>query len=439
MTPGALKAKVRATISRYGLASADVWSMLAVPVKPRGKNQLADGMLRQRAIVLFALTAAPIATIVLAQDNPFQQPTSVTPRRLSKPFPTYPTNQAPLMPKAPHSTATLNLALQGGGAHGAFTWGVLDALLEDGRVDFEGVSGTSAGAMNAVFLAHGLMTGGREGARAALSQFWTAVADSSPFDQSGNAAMAPAMKLMLQWTDYLSPEQLNPLDLNPLRDIIAEQVDFAALRRACPVKLFIAATHANSGKLRLFRNAELSVDTLLASACLPTIHRSIMIDGEPYWDGGYSANPAVFPLFYECTAADTLLVLLTPLRYDETPDSAQDIKTRLRELAFNATFLREMRMFAHLREQVSATARPRWLPRWLQCSRFEQRVSGIRFHAITADDLLKALPAESKLAINQAFFERLRDSGREHAQAWLATHHGQIGQESTLDLEQLFY
>ena len=349
------------------------------------------------------------------------------------------------MPAQTTSPVRINLALQGGGAHGAFTWGVLDALLEDGRCEFEGVSGTSAGAMNAIFLAQGLMAGGREGgrehARAALSRFWTAVASSSPFDQSGNAAasMAPAMKLMLQWTEYLSPEQLNPLDLNPLRDIIAEQINFAALRRASPVKLFIAATHANSGKLRIFRNGELSVDTLLASACLPTIHRSIVIDGEPYWDGGYSANPAVFPLFYECTAADTLLVLLTPLRYDETPETAQDIKLRLRELAFNSTFLREMRMFAHVREQIAATARPRWLPRWLQCSRFEQRVSDIRFHAITADDLLKDLPAESKLAVNLAFFERLRDSGREHAQAWLAANHASIGRTSTLDLEHLFY
>lgn len=345
------------------------------------------------------------------------------------------------MPAHTHTPLRLNLALQGGGAHGAFTWGVLDALLEDTHLDFEGVSGTSAGAMNAVCLAQGLMTGGREGARAALARFWTAVAESSPFDQSGNAAasMAPAMKLMLQWTDYLSPEQLNPFDLNPLRDILARQIDFAALRHASPVSLFIAATHANSGKLRLFRNAELSVDTLLASACLPTIHRSIVIDGEPYWDGGYSANPAVFPLFYECTAADTLLILLTPLRYDETPDSAQNIKLRLRELAFNSTFLREMRMFAHVREQIGNSPRPRWLPRWLQCSRFEQRVSDIRFHAITADAMLKGLPAESKLTVNRAFFERLRDSGREHAQDWLAQHRASVGRASTLDLEQLFY
>ena len=295
--------------------------------------------------------------------------------------------------------------------------------------------------MNAICLADGLLRGGREGARAALARFWTAVAGSSPFDRSGKAAgeMAPALKLMLQWTDHLSPEQLNPLDLNPLRDILAEQIDFAALRERCPIKLFIAATHANSGKLRIFRNAELSVDCLLASACLPTIHRSIIIDGEPYWDGGYSANPAVFPLFYECTAADTLLVLLTPLRYDEAPDSAQDIRTRLRELAFNATFLREMRMFAHIREQISQTTRPRWLPRWLQCSRFEQHINDVRFHAITADALLKTLPAESKLAVNLSFFERLRDSGRAHAEDWLKTNHAHLGHRATLDLEQLFY
>lgn len=344
------------------------------------------------------------------------------------------------MPARPSPSTPLNLALQGGGAHGAFTWGVLDALLEDGRFDFEGVSGTSAGAMNAVCLAQGLMAGGREGARRALDRFWTAVAQSSPFDQGGDgSALAPGLKAMLQWTDYLSPEQLNPFDLNPLRDIILEQIDFTALRQHSPVKLFIAATHANSGKLRIFQNAELSIDSLLASACLPTIHRSIVIDGEPYWDGGYSANPAVFPLFYQCAAADILLVLLTPLHYEETPESAQDIKLRLRELAFNSTFLREMRMFAHLRDQMTLAERPRWLPRWLPRSRFEQRANDIRFHAITADALLKTLPPESKLAVNLPFFTRLRDSGREHGQAWLKAHQAAVGQRSTLDLAALFY
>jgi NTE family protein len=331
----------------------------------------------------------------------------------------------------------LNLALQGGGAHGAFTWGVLDALLEDGEFAFDGVSGTSAGAMNAVCLAHGLMTGGRDGARAALAAFWTTVAGNSRFTAPAEAAgnIPPALKMMLQWTDHLSPEQLNPLDLNPLRDVLQAQFDFDRLRRDCPVKLFIAATHANSGKLRIFHNHELSADALLASACLPTVHRSIIIDGEPYWDGGYSANPAVFPLLYQCTAADVLLVLLTPLHYSETPVSAADIKVRLRELAFNSTFLREMRMFAHMRDQIGDS----WLPGWLPLGRFERRISRLRFHAIAGDYLLGQMPADSKLAVNLPFFEKLRDQGRAHAQAWLAAHRTQVGRSATLDLMQLFY
>lgn len=336
---------------------------------------------------------------------------------------------------------TLNLALQGGGAHGAFTWGVLDALLERSDLAFEGVSGTSAGAMNALCLGHGLMEGGRDGARQALAGFWQGVAASTPFSagKDGSPTMAPAMKLMLQWTEHFSPNQLNPLDLNPLRDILGDQFDFARLRRHCPVKLFIAATHANSGKLRIFRNAELSVEALLASACLPTIHRSIMIDGQPYWDGGYSANPAVFPLVYDCTAADTLLVLLAPLHYAETPASAQNIRLRLRELAFNATFLREMRMFAHLREQVGSSRLPGWLPELLRLGRLERRLHSLRFHAVTADALLGELPPESKLAVNLPFFERLRDDGRQHAIDWLARHGADVGRRATLDLGGLFY
>ncbi len=331
----------------------------------------------------------------------------------------------------------INLALQGGGAHGAFTWGVLDALLEDGQFNFEGISGTSAGAMNALCLGHGLMTGGRDGARETLNTFWTSVAASAPFSSGGEGSpgMAQAMKLMLQWTNHLSPEQLNPFDLNPLRDILAEQFDFARLRHKCPVKLFIAATHANSGKLRIFREDELSVDALLASACLPTIHRSIIIDGEPYWDGGYSANPAVFPLVYQCTSPDILLILLTPLRYAETPDSAADIRQRLLELSFNATFLREMRMFAHLREAVGGT----WWPKWLPGSRFERRIETLRFHAITADSLLGELPPGSKLTVNLPFFERLRDSGRTYALQWLAEHRPSVGMQPSLDLAKLFY
>ena len=332
---------------------------------------------------------------------------------------------------------TVNLALQGGGAHGAFTWGVLDALLEDGRLQFDGVSGTSAGAMNAVMLAQGLMAGGADGARTALRNFWSAVATSLPFEVARPTAdgkdmrLAPAMQLMLQWTHYFSPEQLNPFDLNPLRQILSKQVDFERLRAHSPVKLFVSATHANSGKLRLFRAEELTPDAVLASACLPTMHRSVVIDGEPYWDGGYAANPAVFPLFHECRARDILLVMLAPLKHSATPQSAADIKSRMMELAFNATFLREMRMFARLHAQVTRS--------WWRLGSLERRLAQTHFHVIEASEQMAALSSESKLAAQLPFFEQLKAQGRDHAQAWLAANHTHVGQRSSVDLAALFY
>ena len=338
---------------------------------------------------------------------------------------------------ARQSKLTINLALQGGGTHGAFTWGVLDALLEDGRLDFEGISGTSAGAMNAVIFANGLMHGGRDGARAALQDFWSAVAGHSPFEAAvpsmdgKSVRLAPALKLMLQWTHYFSPNQLNPFDLNPLRAILNEQVDFDRLRTHSPVKLFIAATNANSGKVRVFHASEISVDAILASACLPMMNRAVEIDGESYWDGGYAANPAVFPLVYECKSSDILLVLLTPLKHKETPHTAQDIKARVLELAFNATFLREMRMFAHAREYVDKATFRR--------GRFDRRVSNVNFHIIEAQELMSELKAETKLAANMRFFEMLRDQGRARAKDWLQANHAQIGKRSTVDLAELFY
>jgi NTE family protein len=331
----------------------------------------------------------------------------------------------------------LSLALQGGGAHGAFTWGVLDALLEDGRLRLDGVSGTSAGAMNAVVLAQGLMTGGFDGARAALEKYWSAVAASMPAEMTvlsadgASVSLAPMVKLMLQWAHYFSPAQINPFDLNPLRDIVAAQIDFERLRAHSPVKLFIAATHANSGKLKIFREHEISVDAVLASACLPTVHRAIEIDGEPYWDGGYAANPAVFPLFFDCAARDILLVLLAPLKHEQTPASAADIRDRVLEIAFNATFLREMRMFAHLRERVGNS--------WFTLGRHERRLARTNFHVIEAQDIMAELTADTKLAANLQFFDRLKALGRERTQAWLRAHHAQLGRRSTVDLTELFY
>ena len=335
-------------------------------------------------------------------------------------------------------TPSVNLALQGGGAHGAFTWGVLDALLGGSDLRLDGVSGTSAGAMNAVVLAQGLMAGGRSGAREALRNFWTAVAGSTPFEVAVSSPdgkgvrLAPSMRLMLQWTHYFSPEQLNPFDLNPLRDILLKQVDFERLRTESPIKLFIAATNANTGKLRLFRNPELRADTVLASACLPTMHRSVVIEGEPYWDGGYAANPAVFPLFHECQARDILLVMLAPLKHSASPQSATDIKNRMMELAFNATFLREMRMFAHLRESLENTA-------WWRHGLLERRLLKTRFHVIEASQVMSEFSTESKAAAHMRFFELLFELGRDHGQRWLQAHRKDVGHRSSVNLGQLFY
>lgn len=334
----------------------------------------------------------------------------------------------------PSASRVLSLALQGGGAHGAFTWGVLDALLEDGRLSFEGVSGTSAGAMNAVVLAHGLLEGGRDGARAALTRFWQAVAGSAPLltagadPESGKPALG--LQLLMYCTRHLSPQLLNPLDINPLRDILEAQVDFARLRAASPLKLFIAATHANSGRLRLFSNHELSTACVLASACLPTFHHSVDIDGEPYWDGAYSANPAVFPLVYDCAATDILLVLLSPLHHGGTPHRADDIRRRSLDLAFNSTFLREMRSFTHARRYVGRTLLP--------LGRLERRLTHTRFHLLAAEELLGQLATESRLTTSLPFLERLRDQGRAFARVWLAAHYGDLGRRSSVDIGELF-
>ena len=329
----------------------------------------------------------------------------------------------------------LNLALQGGGAHGAFTWGVLDALLEDPRIRFEGLSGSSAGAMNAVVMADGWAKGGREGARQALVDFWTEVGRQLPAGmvtqgESDAIDLSPASKLLANWAGYFSPTQFNPFDLNPLRALLERTIDFERLRATSPFKLFVGATHAGSGKLRVFREHELSVDVLLASACLPKIHHAVQIDGEAYWDGGYSANPAVFPLFYHCDARDVLLVLLSPLKREETPRTMEEIEARIVELAFSAHFMREMRMFA----QATAFSRPSFLTR----GRLERRLREMRFHMIDSSDLPSLQRTETTLLAYGPFLERLREQGRERAAAWLSADASGIGRRSTLDVNERF-
>ena len=334
-----------------------------------------------------------------------------------------------------NSAPMLNLALQGGGAHGAFTWGVLDALLANPRIEFEGLSGSSAGAMNAVVMADGWIKGGRDGARQGLTNFWSAVGQQMPSGlvtqgASDAISLSPAAKLLANWAGYFSPSQLNPMDLNPLRDLLVRQVDFAQLRRASPFKLFVGATQVNTGKLRVFRESELSVDVLLASACLPTIHHAIEIEGEPYWDGGYSANPAVFPLFYDCDSRDVLLVLLSPLEREGTPHSVAEIEARIVELAFSANFMREMRMFVHAAEFSS--------PGFLTMGRLERRLQKLRFHMIDSSELASLQRSETKLLAHAPFLELLRSQGQERASAWIANELEGVGQRSTVDVKKWF-
>lgn len=329
----------------------------------------------------------------------------------------------------------MSVALQGGGAHGAFTWGVLDAMLADPRVHFEGLSGSSAGAMNAVVLANGWRNGGRDGARQALKDFWTAVGKQMPMGmvaQGDSDAIrpSPASKLLANWAGYFSPSQLNPFDFNPLRDMLAGQVDFEQLRAACPFKLFIGATQANTGKLRVFRESELTLDILLASACLPKIHHAVEIDGEPYWDGGYSANPAIFPLFYDCDSSDVLLVLLSPLQRNDTPRTAEEIDARIVELAFSAHFMREMQMFSKAVDYAT--------PGVLTMGRLERRLQRMRFHMIDSSQVASLQRTDTKLLAHPPFLERLREQGRARATAWLAEHFDAVGHRSTLDVQQFF-
>lgn len=312
---------------------------------------------------------------------------------------------------------------------------MLDALLEDGRFDFDGLSGSSAGAINAALLAEGWRKGGAPGAREALSAFWGALGKLVPFElltqgQGAHIGLSAASRMMMQWASHFSPAQLNPLDLNALRDLLVAQIDFEALRRNSPFKLFIAATHANSGRLRIFREHEVSVEVLLASSCLPQVHHTVTIDGEPYWDGAYSANPAVFPLFYECRASDVLLVLLSPLRHASTPSSREEIEQRSKELAFSAHFLREMRMFV----QATEFSRFSWWP----AGRLERRLHAMRFHMIDTQDLESMQRTETKLIAHQPFLALLREQGRVRAQGWLAAHGNHVGLAATVDLKKWF-
>ncbi len=328
----------------------------------------------------------------------------------------------------------IDLALQGGGSHGAFTWGVLDRLLEEPWLRIAAISGTSAGALNAAVLADGWTDGGAEGARTALEKYWQHVSRAAAFSP---LQRSPLDRLMGRWTldtspayvamdlisRVLSPYDLNPLGLNPLAGIIAESVDFDRLARS-PIKLFITATSVRTGRGRIFRNAEITVDVLLASSCLPTMFRAIEIDGESYWDGGYAGNPTITPLIRESDAHDTILVQINPRERPDAPRSAGDILNRLNEISFNSPLMKELRMIALL-HQVADPGTGEGA-RWAQ----------MRTHRIMTDALAQ-FGASSKLNAEWDFITMLRTEGRRAATEFLEKHADDLGKRSTADLDVL--
>jgi NTE family protein len=328
----------------------------------------------------------------------------------------------------------VDLALQGGGSHGAFTWGVLDRLLEEPWLGIDGISGTSAGAMNAAVLADGYAKAGAAGARMALEMFWRRVSEAARFSpiQRGpldvllgrwSMDFSPAYIAVDLMSRLFSPYDLNPGGANPLHEILANLVDFERLAQA-PIKLFITATNVRSGRGKVFRNNAITPEVLLASACLPTMFQAIEIDGEPYWNGGYSGNPTITPLIRECESQDTILVPINPIEREGVPRSASEILDRLNEVSFNAVALKELRMIALLRQVVDSgnSEGARW--------------AGMRAHLVS-NIILTKLGASSKLNAEWTFFSMLRDEGRKSAQIFLETHALDLGRRSTVDLDVL--
>ena len=331
----------------------------------------------------------------------------------------------------------INLALQGGGAHGAYTWGVLDRLLDEDRLEVEAISGTSAGAMNAAVFADGMGRGGREEARRALDSFWTSISQASqtgplqptPFDRyaSGwNLDHSAAFVAFDMLTRMLSPYQLNPMNLNPLRGVLERSVDFKRLEGCRAVKLFISATNVKSGKVRVFQSGEITPDVLLASACLPFLFQAVTVDGEPYWDGGYMGNPAIFPLIYGTATQDVVIVQINPLGCDRVPTTAAEIMNRVNEISFNSSLMREMRAISFVTDLIDE--------RRLDSNVYKR----VNVHWIEAEKQMRGLGVSSKLNARMDFLLHLKAIGRQAADAWIAGHFDAIGHRSTIDIKEKF-
>ena len=365
---------------------------------------------------------------------------------------TIPSSRVPPTPPHPATGAPrVNLALQGGGSHGAFTWGVLDRLLEDGRITFDGISGTSAGAMNAVAMANGFALAEgrsakdmRESARAALAQFWEGIVDMGAMASSISQAQRAPFDILFGgfggmtgdnspgqfWTDAMSsfwaktvsPYQSNPLDINPLKNFLEEKIDFDRVARCKALKVFVVATTVTTGKAEVFSGKRLTAKAVMASACLPTVFQAVEIDGEHYWDGGFSGNPAIHPLIYECDRRDIVLVQINPIKRDKVPTTAGEIMDRVNEITFNAALIAEMRAIDFVKRLLA------------EGKLDPKRYKDVLMHRIDGGEILEAFHASTKSATDAKLIHTLRDLGRDCASQWLAKKYAALGVASSIHI-----
>ena len=331
------------------------------------------------------------------------------------------------------------MALQGGGAHGAFTWGVLDRLLEEDKLRINAISGTSAGAMNAVILVNGFMKGGTQGARKGLEEFWSDISEmGNPFGSFDEGPLEPLIAPLrnLDWSltcsmfdvmsRLLSPYALNPLNLNPLRDLLEKHLDLKQIHTCSHTKLFIAATQVETGHPRIFTGKEISLDSVLASACLPFLFQAVMIDGEPYWDGGYMGNPVIWPLNYRTHVQDILLVQINPLYSEGTPTRSAEIINRMNEINFNSSLISEMRAINFVSKLIHKKV--------LDPNKYRD----VRMHMIQMVNKTDELSVYSKMNTRWEFFVSMKEAGRDSAEKWLKQHYDSIGKKGTINIEEMF-
>jgi len=334
----------------------------------------------------------------------------------------------------------INLALQGGGAHGAFAWGVIDRLLEEDEIEIDGIVGTSAGAMNAAATAYGIAIGGNAGARKVLHTFWKATSDAAKYSpmkappwekmmnpNSGSLEHSPGYIMMDFMSRMFSPYQLNPTNKNPLRKVIESVIDFEAIHKADRVKLFICASNVMTGRIKVFDKQHVTVDAVLASACLPFMFQAVEINGEFFWDGGYMGNPPLYPLFYHTDTRDILIVQLNPINIPELPKTAPQILDRINTLSFNSSLMREMRAIDFVTKLID--------------SGFDDggKLNRIFIHTVDGEALLGHLGVSSKVNADWDFLTHLFENGRKNCEQFLSAHWGKIGHQSSTDIVEKFF